>query len=114
VQAAKVSGATIDAAGGIVQGADGSLVMLPPGALDEASSVSIAALSEPQLPLPVPSEFALQTAFHLDVGSEALHAAAQLAIPVPPSLPAGTNVIFARAGEVPDAAGALHPYWFQV
>src|SRR4029453_7867443 len=76
--------------------------------------VSIEPLSAPQLPMPVPQDFALAAAFDLELGNDPLRAAAQLAIPVSPTIPSGTNVVFARAGQIPELDGTLGNYWLEV
>src|SRR5207248_1218033 len=114
VEAPRPGPATVDGAGGIVRGADGSLVMLAPGALPKAAQVSIVPLTMADMPMPVPHGFQFGGAFHLEVGDDPLNLRAQLVIPVAPGVPAGTPVYFMRAGELPDITGQAQPYWLQV
>jgi YD repeat-containing protein len=113
VAAPVASGSSIGTAGGVVQGADGSLVALGAGALKTATAVSITALTEAELPLPVPRGFEFGRAFHLDVGGQALGVPAQIAVPVDPSVAPGTKVYFMRKGDLPDGAGGMQSYWIQ-
>src|SRR5262249_49847043 len=64
--------------------------------------------------LKLPTPFDIAAAFHLDLGAETLRRAPQLSIPVLPGLPAGTEVVFYRAGVAFDSAGVSRPVWYQV
>ena len=105
---------TLGAAGGVVQGTDGSIVAVPPGVLAEGTTVSIVPQTAADLPEPMPDGFTFGGAFQLDVGAETLSVSLQLAIPVPANIPAGTNVYFFRSGQTLDESGNLMPIWWQV
>jgi YD repeat-containing protein len=113
VAAPVVSGSTLSAEGGVIQGSDGSLVALGAGALRNDAAVQITPVAETDLPLPVPRGFDFGKAFHLDFGSDALAIPAQLAIPVDPSVAAGTKVYFMRKGDLPTPQGGTKSYWIE-
>jgi hypothetical protein len=113
VQAPRPSGASLGAGGGVVQGADGTLLMVAPGALQASTPVSLTPMSVAAAPLPAPHGLQFLSGFQLDVGSQPLAVTAQLAAPFP-GLAAGTNVYLMRAGQIPDDSGQLVPTWFEV
>jgi DNA/RNA endonuclease G (NUC1) len=101
----------VDESGGVVEGEDGSLVMLAPGALTEESSVNLTPLQRQDLSLPVPDGFEFVGAFELELGDKPLEQPVQLAIPAPPDLKVGSGVLFLRKGQMPDVAGAWSDTW---
>jgi hypothetical protein len=110
---APISGpALLGSRGGIVEGADGSLVAVAAGALTGNTQVSIAALTAAALPLAMPEEMRMAGAFRLEVGDDKLATPVQLAIPTT-GLAAGTQVVFMRYAEVPTPEGTLLPVWLQ-
>ena len=117
--------------GGAVRGADGSLVLVGPGALNNDATVSITALAEADLPLSTPGstdsaygvfpqneelympltglEFA--GAFQLELGDSQTNQPVQLAIPVAPTIAAGTEVFFYRHFSFIDDLGVEQKIW---
>ena len=94
-------------------GSDGSLVQVAHGALAAPSSVSIAPISQANLPIAVPSWLNFAGAVNLQVGSGQLATPVQLAIPMP-GVPAGTTIFIYEAGSLPDDQGIEQPIWLQV
>jgi DNA/RNA endonuclease G (NUC1) len=100
--------------GGIINSNDGTLaVMIPPGALEQNATVSIAPVNQQNLSLPLPPGFEFAGAFNLDFGDNSLNIPAQLAIPAPEGLAPGTQAYFLRKGAIPDATGTWKPIWLQ-
>ena len=117
--------------GGAVRGADGSLVLVGPGALNNDATVSITALAEADLPLSTPGsvdsaygvfpqneallmplaglEFA--GAFQLELGVDRANQPVQLAIPVASTITAGTEVFFYRYFTFIDDQGVEQNIW---
>jgi hypothetical protein len=87
--------------------------MIPPGALEQNATVSIAPVNQQNLSLPLPAGFEFAGAFNLDFGDNSLNIPAQLAIPAPEGLAPGTKVYFLRKGAIPDATGTWNPIWLQ-
>ncbi|NEP78127.1 MAG: hypothetical protein F6K39_08015 [Okeania sp. SIO3B3] len=109
----EMGAATVDENGGVVEGSDGSLVMLAPGALTEETSVNITPLQQQDLSLPVPEGFEFATAFNLEIEDDKLDIPAQLAIPAPEGIETGTEVFFLRKGALPDETGTWNDIWLQ-
>ncbi|WP_044172758.1 DUF4114 domain-containing protein, partial [Kamptonema formosum] len=105
--------ATLGDTGGVVRASDGSMVMVAPGALEEDTTVSLTPLTREDLSLPVPEGFEIAGAFNLDAGDDPMNVPAQLAIPAPAGLAAGTEVYFMRKGALPDETGTWNPIWLQ-
>jgi DNA/RNA endonuclease G (NUC1) len=105
------SGAILGVNGGAVTGSDGSIVMLPPGALAEDTAISLTQLDRNNLSLQFPDGLEFAGAFNLDLGGSDLKLPAQLAIPAPAGLSPGTEVLFMRKGSLPDADGNQNPTW---
>jgi len=105
------AGATLGVNGGAVQSSDGSIVMVPPGALAEDTAISLTSLSSNDLSLPLPDGLQFAGGFNLDLGENSLKMPAQLAIPAPPGLSPGTEVLFMRKGSLPDANNIQNPTW---
>jgi len=99
--------------GGVVQGSDGSTVMVAPGALTQDTTVSITSLSRESLSLPIPAGFEFAGAFNLDFSGDKMNQPAQLAIPAPEGLAVGTKVYFMRKGAIPDETGTPNSMWLQ-
>jgi hypothetical protein len=93
--------------GGVIQAADGSLVMLAPGALLGDKAITITRLEESELARPVPRGFTLGAAYRLDLGGDALDIPAQLAFRAPAGVAAGTKAYFMRLTQIPDVDGTL-------
>src|SRR5262249_33107894 len=108
----RASGGGVDGSGGVVQGADGPLLMLAPGALQAPTAISLTPVSAGDVTRPMPAGFQFVSAFNLDFGSQPLAVTAQIAAPFP-NLPAGTNVYLLRAGVFPDETGQLLPTWYE-
>ncbi len=98
--------------GGVVQGSDGSIIELPPGALNGNATVSIMPVAEANLPLPVPTAqgFSFAAGFQLDVGPDRLNQPVRVEVPVS-GIDVGTPVWFFRAGQFPDEQGHPRLYW---
>jgi hypothetical protein len=105
---APISGpALLGSRGGIVEGADGSVVAVAAGALTGNTQVSIAALAPAALPLAMPEEHAPWPApSGSNSATDKLATPVQLAIPTT-GLAAGTQVVFMRYAEVPTPEGTL-------
>jgi RHS repeat-associated protein len=99
--------------GAAVAASDGSVVVVPGGALKQATTVSLTPLGPGDVTLLL-EPFRFAAAFRLDLGGQVLSRAPQLAVRVTPGLAAGTAVVFWRASTAPDATGALRPVWAQV
>ena len=113
VQAPSVGATTIGAAGGVVADAQGATVAIAPGALPSNEIVSITTKTAADLPQAVPDGFTFAGAFQLDTGGVQLSAPAQLAIPVAPGTPVGTEVYLYRAGLYLNDDGTTRPIWWQ-
>ncbi|WP_404783509.1 putative Ig domain-containing protein [Altericista sp. CCNU0014] len=111
VQLPSFNSAVLGTKGGAVLAADGALVTIAPGAMLTDATVSIHQIAQSNLPLALPDTFAFAGAFQLEVGSQALDIPAQIAIPAPEDLAAGTEVFFMRLDKVPDNNGVLQPVW---
>ncbi|PSF28557.1 hypothetical protein C7H19_24555, partial [Aphanothece hegewaldii CCALA 016] len=111
VETPHLGATTLSTGGGVVQGSDGSLVMVPEGALTTETMVNITPLALNDLALPIPEKLAFQGAFKLEIGDEELALPVQLAIPAPQGLALGTQVFFMLEGKIPDETGALNPIW---
>ena len=113
VQVPQTGTVTLGAAGGVVEGSDGSIVAVPPGDFPQATPVSIVPLTLADLPQGVPAGFGYAAAFQLNIGDQTLNVPVQLSIPVAPGIPAGTTVVFYRAGETVDDTGKTVPIWWE-
>ncbi len=111
IEAPENGPAVVGEDGGIVVAADGSQVMLPPGALEQDSSVSFTPLGKEDLSLEFPSGFEFAGAFNLEFDDERLDLPAQLAIRAPENIEPGTEVYFMRKGALPDSEGNWNPAW---
>ncbi|MEG4336309.1 DUF4114 domain-containing protein [Microcoleus sp. D3_18_C2] len=105
------AGTILGVNGGAVTGSDGSIVMVPPGALAENTAISLTSLSSNALSLQLPDGLQFAGGFNLDLGDESLKLPAQLAIPAPAGLSPGTEVLFMRKGSLPDANNIQNPTW---
>ena len=103
--------ARVDENGGVVEGADGSLVMVPPGALNQETTVNLTPLEQQDLSMPIPEGLEFVGAFGLELGETALNEPAQLAIPAPADFEEGSGVLFLRQGQMPDASGTWRDTW---
>ena len=97
--------------GGVVQGSDGSFVMVAPGALTKDTAVNLTPLSSTTLPLPFPDSMEFAGGFNLELGDTPLKIPVQLAIPAPANAPEGTEVLLMRQGSLPDATGNWNQTW---
>jgi len=114
VEPPEVGPAVLGPGGGVVQGSDGSLVMVGPGALAGNATVNIAPVAQSNLPMAPPGGLITVGAFHLDLGPDRLSVPVQLSVAVAPGTPPGTTVFFYRADTVPDASGNPVPVWMEV
>ncbi|MBE9123764.1 DNA/RNA non-specific endonuclease [Tychonema sp. LEGE 07199] len=105
------AGTILGVNGGAVSGSDGSIVMVPPGALAENTAISLTSLSSNALSLQLPDGLQFAGGFNLDLGDESLKLPAQLAIPAPAGLSPGTEILFMRKGSLPDANNIENPTW---
>ena len=97
--------------GGVVQGSDGSVVMVAPSALTQDTTVNITPLSSASLPLPFPDSMEFAGGFNLEVGNTQVKIPVQLAIPAPVGVPVGTEVLFMRKGSLPAGADSWNETW---
>jgi hypothetical protein len=97
--------------GGVVQGSDGSVVMVAPSALTQDTTVNITPLSSASLPLPFPDGMEFAGGFNLDLGNTQVKIPVQLAIPAPVGVPVGTEVLFMRKGSLPAGADSWNETW---
>jgi Bacterial Ig domain/Dockerin type I domain len=112
IEAPHIGPTVLDKTGGIVQGTDGSLVMLGQGALSKETEVNITKLQRQDLTVPFPEEkYSFEGAFYLNIGDDGLNIPVQLAIPAPEGLAVGTEVFFMREGIFPDDAGNPRSIW---
>ncbi|MBN8491307.1 MAG: tandem-95 repeat protein, partial [Burkholderiales bacterium] len=105
--------AVLGAEGGAIRARDGSVITIAPGALDSARSVSLTPVAESDVSLTLPPGWDFLAGYRLDTGGEKLAIAAQMAIPVPTSVPVGKELFLLRLGTIPDAQGNLSPIWWQ-
>ncbi|MAE63850.1 MAG: hypothetical protein CMJ18_06215, partial [Phycisphaeraceae bacterium] len=105
VEAPQAGPVALGAGGGVVSGADGSQVAVPPGVLPEGTTVSIEPRVEADLPIASFTEFPFAGAFQLEIGDERLDQRVGLAVPVDPSLSAGDPVWFFTPGDLYDETG---------
>ncbi|WP_370589111.1 DNA/RNA non-specific endonuclease [Tychonema sp. LEGE 06208] len=105
------AGTILGVNGGAVSGSDGSIVMVPPGALAENTAISLTSLTSNDLSLQLPDGLQFAGGFNLDLGDQALKLPAQLAIPAPAGLSPGTEILFMRKGSLPDANNIQNPTW---
>ena len=103
--------ATLGVDGGVVQGSDGSKIMVAPTALTQDTTVNITPLSSTSLPLPFPDSMKFAGGFNLDLGNTPLNIPVQLAIPAPVGVPIGTEVLFMRKGSLPGEADSWNDSW---
>ncbi|PSB39712.1 hypothetical protein C7B69_01790, partial [filamentous cyanobacterium Phorm 46] len=114
VEAPKIGTTALGTDGGIINSSDGTLaVMIPPGALKQNATVSIAPVNQQNLSLPLPPGFEFAGVFNLNFSDNFLNIPAQLAIPAPAGLAPGTVAYFLRKGAIPDATGTWNPIWLQ-
>ena len=113
VQTPQTGTVMLGAAGGVVEGSDGSIIGVPAGVLPQGTPVSIVPKTLADLPQGVPLGFGYAGAFQLNIGDQVLGVPVQLSIPVDPSIPVGTHVVFYRAGQTVDAGGHLVPIWWE-
>ncbi|HEY9893199.1 MAG TPA: putative Ig domain-containing protein [Candidatus Sericytochromatia bacterium] len=114
VEAGQVGPTTLGVSGGVAFSSDRTAtVMIPPGALDEETTVSITPKNRESLSLPIPAGFEFAGAFNLDFNGGSLNLPTQLAMPAPEGLAAGTQVYFMRKGAIPDETGTWNSMWLQ-
>ncbi|WP_293318275.1 DUF4114 domain-containing protein [Microcoleus sp. PH2017_15_JOR_U_A] len=106
-----IAGTILGVNGGAVTGSDGSIVMVPPGALAENTAISLTSLTSNDLSLQLPDGLQFAGGFNLDLGDNSLKIPAQLAIPAPAGLSPGTEILFLRKGSLPDANNIYSPIW---
>ena len=110
VVSATIGAVTVTAAnGGAAADGDGRLVTVGPGALAADARIEIRGVNLADLPEPPPKWLAVEGAFHLDLGAEPPSHGAQLAIPMDPAVPAGSEVHFFHLEQVVLADG--EPRW---
>ena len=111
VETANLGATELGADGGIVENSDGYQVMIPEGALAQATDIDITSVEQSELTTPLPDQFEVIDAFNLDLGEQELAIPGQLALPAPEGLEPGTEVFFMRDGELPDETGTWNPIW---
>lgn len=114
VVAAQAGPASLDALGGVVQGADGSVVQVPPGALSQKTRISIAPVPQAALPMALPEWLRFGASVQLDLGVDPLSRAALLAVRMPAGVGPGTSVYIYMASTLPNESGVEVPVWLQV
>ncbi|MHC1770059.1 MAG: putative Ig domain-containing protein [Verrucomicrobiia bacterium] len=114
VNTAQTGTVKVDEEGGVVQGSDGSQVLIAPNTFEQEQDVSLTPIQTSALPFQVTDPFEPVTAFELTLGNDELGQPVQLAVPVGSSIPVGQKVYFFRAGTLPDAQGNPIPAWYQV
>ncbi len=102
----------IGPAGGIVQGADGSMVTIAPGALKQQTSINFTSLAQSGLPYALLTEQTFAAGFQLAMGADPLLQPAQLAVRTT-GLAAGTEVVFYRATTLTGPNGTPVRVWLQ-
>ena len=112
VQVPQTGTVSVGADGAVVEGSDGSIVGVPPGVLTD-TPVSIAPVTVAELPQAPPGDFTVAAAFKLDIGDGKLDVPVQLAIPVAPGTPVGTEVMFLRSGQIVGDDGNVQNIWWQ-
>ncbi|WP_293314547.1 Ig-like domain-containing protein, partial [Microcoleus sp. PH2017_08_TRC_O_A] len=81
VEAPKIGTTALGTDGGIINSSDGTLaVMIPPGALKQNATVSIAPVNQQNLSLPLPPGFEFAGAFNLNFSDNSLNIPAQPAL----------------------------------
>jgi YD repeat-containing protein len=111
VQLPNFDSAVLGTKGGAVLAADGALVTIAPGAMVTDATVSIHQIAQSNLPLALPDAFQFAGAFQLDLGNQVLGIPAQIAIPAPVGLAAGTEVFFMSLDRMPDSNGGIKEVW---
>src|SRR5262249_24091074 len=114
VQLAQGSQVTVGAEGGVLQAANGTLLTIAPGALNVPAEIRLTPVTQEQVTLSMPDGFQFLGGFDLDIGSNRLMAAAQIAVPVGPNVPTGTQVLFVLQGTIPNPQGGVDPAWIQL
>jgi len=114
VQAPQTGNVSVGDAGAVVQGSDGSYVAVPPGDVPSGTTVSIAPVTQADLPQALPDGFHYAGAFDLNLGVDGLNVPVQLGIKVDPSIAPGTKVYFFQAGDYLNNDGTTRPIWWQV
>ena len=111
VQDPVIGPTSLGAQGGVVEGTDGSMVMIAPGSLTGNATVSVAPVSQASLPMPSPSIVQFLGAINLNFGGQTLAHPVQLVVPAPAGTKVGAKVFFYRSTTIPDANGKLQPTW---
>ncbi len=92
-------GVVIGPAGGTAEGADAVRLIIPPGGANEDLPVLVSSIRAQELSSLVPPGLALVTGIGVDFHGGSLGQAATLALPLPPGLPSGGDVLLARIVE---------------
>ncbi len=103
----------IGAGGGVVDTGSGTTVSIPAGALATPTAVSLALLSETELPYALLPGQKFAGGFRLGVGATTLAVPVTVSIPVPGAA-IGAEVIFYRATQLPGLDGLPQDVWLQV
>ncbi|MBI3348492.1 MAG: putative Ig domain-containing protein, partial [Burkholderiales bacterium] len=112
VRAPEVGSTTLGTLGGAVATPDGVILAIAPNALAQPTTVAITRVDQASLPMNVPQDFSFLGGFKIDMGAT-IATPAQLAIPVPDSVPVGTRLYLFRAAELPNEQGQLEGKWFE-
>ncbi len=112
VSATVASPANVDERGGLVRSDSGIVLSVPEGAVGGATSISITALDQAELPLPVIEPFEFVSAFRLDLDGVTTDDDLHLAVPTP-GLDTGSPIVIYRAGVAPQPDGSTREVWFQ-
>jgi RHS repeat-associated protein len=91
----------VGSAGGVVTGAGGVAVEIPPGALPDGTPVKVEPVAEAELPLAVPPAFGFAGGLRLDLGGAKPSAPLDLSVPAPADASALDQVLVLRPLQLP-------------
>ena len=113
VKAPEQQQAVLGADGGALQATDGAIAAIAPNSLDGTQTVSFVPVAQSALPMVMPTGLGYLGAYALSFDGARLSSPAQIAIPVPESVPVGKQLFLLRYGNIPDENGVLHEVWWQ-
>ena len=98
VRAPVANQAVLGEDGGAIAAADGTVFAIAPDSLEGERLVKVGTVAQSDLPMAVPEDFNFLGAWKLEYDGDSLTTPAQLAIPVPESVPVGKQLYLFRAG----------------
>jgi hypothetical protein len=104
------SGGEIGSRGGVVVGADGQMIALGAGQVEDGTTVTITTLTEADLATELPSIVDFAAAFNVEVSGSRVDGSMQIAVPVGPEFQPGEQVLFFIEVET-DMLGTTEKYW---